>query len=55
MVDGPKNMATSVKARLLNMAREQGRAFDLLLLRFALERLLFRLSLSSHRDDYVLK
>ncbi len=26
MVDGPKNMAASVKARLLNMAREEGRA-----------------------------
>ncbi len=48
-------MAASVKARLLNMAREEGRAFDLLLVRFALERLLFRLSLSSHRDNYVLK
>jgi predicted nucleotidyltransferase component of viral defense system len=37
------------------MSREQGRAFDLLLVRFALERLLFRLSLSPHRDNYVLK
>lgn len=55
MVDGPKNMAASVKARLLTMAREQNRAFDLLLVRFALERLLFRLSLSSHRESYVLK
>lgn len=55
MVDGPKNMAASVKARLLTMARKQGRAFDLLLVRFALERLLFRLSLSPHRDNYVLK
>jgi predicted nucleotidyltransferase component of viral defense system len=48
-------MAASVKARLLTMSREQGRAFDLLLVRFALERLLFRLSLSPHRDNYVLK
>lgn len=55
MVDGPKNMAASVKARLLTMARKQGRAFDLLLVRFALERLLFRLSLSPHRNNYVLK
>lgn len=49
------DMAASVKARLLAMAREQGRAFDLLLVRFALERLLFRLSRSAHRNNYVLK
>lgn len=55
MADGPKNMAASIKARLLNMSREQGRAFDLLLVRFALERLLFRLSISPHRDNYILK
>ena len=55
MVDGPKNMAASVKARLLAIAREKGRAFDLVLVRFALERLLFRLSVSKHRDNYVLK
>lgn len=48
-------MAALIKARLLTMAREQGRTFDLLLVRFALERLLFRLSLSPHRDNYVLK
>lgn len=55
MADGPKNIAASVKARLLAMAREQGRVFDILLVRFALERLLFRLSRSAHRDNYVLK
>lgn len=55
MADGPKNMAASVKARLLVMAREQGRVFEILLVRFALERLLFRLSRSTHCDNYVLK
>ena len=55
MAEGPRNIAASVKARLLTMSREQGRAFDLLLVRFALERLLFRLSCSAHRDNYVLK
>lgn len=55
MADGLKNMAASVKARLLAMAREQSRPFDILLVRFALERLLFRLSLSKHRDNYILK
>lgn len=55
MADNPRNIAASVKARLLTIARQQGRAFDLLLLRFTLERLLFRLSRSQYRDDYVLK
>jgi predicted nucleotidyltransferase component of viral defense system len=55
MADGPRNLAASVKQRLLNMARDQNRAFDILLVRFALERLLFRLSLSAYRDNYILK
>lgn len=55
MVDAPRNIAASVKGRLLNLAREQGRGFDILLVRFALERLLFRLSKSPHRHNYVLK
>lgn len=55
MADPPGNMAASVKQRLLNMARAQRRGFDILLVRFALERLLFRLSQSPHRDRYILK
>lgn len=55
MADAPKNMAASVKQRLLNMARAQGRGFDILLVRYTLERLLFRLSQSAHRDSYILK
>ncbi len=51
----PTNMAKSVKDRLLNIARKEGRAFDVLLVRFALERLLYRLSISAHRDRFVLK
>ncbi|MDP1643863.1 MAG: nucleotidyl transferase AbiEii/AbiGii toxin family protein [Phenylobacterium sp.] len=48
-------MAKSVKDRLLNIARQEGRVFDVLLVRFALERLLYRLSVSKHRDRFVLK
>lgn len=55
MADAAKNLAASVKQRLLNMARDQGRAFDILLVRFTLERLLFRLSQSAYRDNYILK
>lgn len=55
MADRPANIAASVKQRLLNMARAQGRAFDILLVRFTLERLLFRLSKSPYRERYILK
>jgi predicted nucleotidyltransferase component of viral defense system len=48
-------MAKSVKDRLLAIARREGRAFDVLLVRFALERLLYRLSISAHAERFVLK
>ena len=49
------NRAASVKDKLLALAREQGRAFDVVLIRFALERLLCRLSVSPRRDMFILK
>lgn len=55
MAKAPANMAKSVKDRLLNIARQEGRVFDVVLVRFALERLLYRLSISKHRDRFVLK
>lgn len=55
MADRTANIAASVKQRLLNISREQGRGFDLLLVRFALERLLLRLSKSQFRDRFILK
>lgn len=55
MVNGLGNVAASVKQRLLNKARQEGRMFDILLIRFALERLLHRLSLSPYRNRYILK
>lgn len=55
MAKTPTNMAKSVKDRLLNIARQEGRVFDVLLVRFALERLLYRLSISEHRARFVLK
>lgn len=42
----PKNLAASVQARLLNVARQRGEDFQLVLTRYALERLLYRLSRS---------
>ena len=55
MAKAPTNMARSIKDRLLNIARQEGRVFDVVLVRFALERLLYRLSISAHRDRFVLK
>ena len=51
----PRDVGTSVRARLLTLARQKGQAFDLLLTRYANERLLHRLSLSPHRSGFVLK
>ena len=50
-----KNTAASVRDRLLALARERGEDFQLLLTRYGLERLLYRLSQSSYRDRFILK
>jgi len=50
-----KNIGASVRARLLQVSKTSGQTFDLVLIRFALERLLFRLSQSPHADRFVLK
>jgi predicted nucleotidyltransferase component of viral defense system len=50
-----KNTGASVRARLLQLAKASGQSFDLVLTRFALERLLFRLGQSPHADRFVLK
>ena len=50
-----KNMAVSVRDRLLNLARERGENFQLILTRYGLERLLYRLGKSDYRDLFVLK
>lgn len=50
-----RNMAASVRARLLNRARETRQDFNLILTRYALERLLYRLSISTHANQFLLK
>lgn len=50
-----KNLGASVRARLLNLSKENRQSFDLVLTRFALERLLYRLSQSAHAERFVLK
>lgn len=51
----PRNLAASVKARLQNEAARRGDDFNLLLLRYGIERLLFRLSQSAYADRFLLK
>lgn len=50
-----KDIAASVRARLLNIAKAQGADFNQVLVRFALERMLYRLSQSKHADRFLLK
>lgn len=55
MARAPVNLAASVKQRLLNLARSEERIYTVVLVRYALERLLYRLSISSHRGSFILK
>jgi Nucleotidyl transferase AbiEii toxin, Type IV TA system len=50
-----KNVATSIRQRLLNLARERNEIFDLVLTKYALERVLYRISQSKHQAIFVLK
>ncbi len=52
---GQADLAASVLARLLNRARETGDDHQTLLTSYCLERFLYRLSVSAHRDRFVLK
>ena len=51
----PRNMAASVNARLLQLTRQRKEEFQLVLTRYANERLLYRLSVSTYTRDFVLK
>ena len=55
MTEKKKNVATSVRQRLLNQARAEGRVFQELATLYAMERFLFRLAASSQVDRFVLK
>lgn len=50
-----KTSAASVRQRLLNHAKKSGENFNLLLIRFANERWLYRLSVSDYKDRFLLK
>lgn len=51
-----RNMGASVRQRLLNLSRAGGGPpFSILLTRYVLERLLYRLSLTPHASQFILK
>lgn len=55
MSKATRNTAASVRTRLLNLARSRGEDYGLILGYYAIERLLYRLSVSSFADRFVLK
>jgi hypothetical protein len=48
-------MAASIRQRLLNLARQRKEDFGLLLTKYGLERVLYRIAISNYRDLFVLK
>jgi hypothetical protein len=54
-VDVVKNMGASVRQRLLNHAKTSGRPFAEVLQYYAMERFLYRLSVSPHVETFTLK
>jgi predicted nucleotidyltransferase component of viral defense system len=55
MKDSPRNIAASIRQRLLNFSKASNVDYNQLLVRYAIERLLYPLSCSPHRDNFVLK
>lgn len=50
-----RNLAASVRQRLLSLGRQRAEPFDLILVRYGIERLLYRLSQSPYADRFLLK
>jgi len=50
-----KNIAASVRERLFNIAKKSGEPFDLVLVRYALERFLYRIAISPFAERFMLK
>lgn len=55
MKKGITNTGKSVKTRLLNLMNETGYKYMYLLARYFNERLLYRVSVSQYKDNFVLK
>ena len=55
MTREPKDLAASVRQRLMNWSAREALDFQLVLIRYGIERLLYRLSRSPYSDRFVLK
>lgn len=55
MMTSVANMAASVRQRLLNLSRERKEDFGLVLTKYGLERILYRIAQSKYRELFVLK
>lgn len=55
MKDVIRNLPHSILTKLKNFSRENNFEFNVVLIRFAIERFLYRLYLSEYRDNFVLK
>ncbi len=51
----PRNISASVEKRLLNLARQSGEDFQSVLMRYGLERIMYRLSCSAYAKEFVVK
>jgi predicted nucleotidyltransferase component of viral defense system len=51
----PLQIATSIRARLLLLAKQNKEDFNLVLSRYAVERFLYRLSQSRYKTQFILK
>lgn len=50
-----KNVGMSIRTRLLNLANEEGQDYMKVLVRYLHERLLFRISASPYKGNFLLK
>ncbi len=50
-----KDMSASVRAKLLKLSRQENRSFDEIMTMYMLERLLYRLSCSRYKNNFILK
>ncbi|MEE9350686.1 MAG: nucleotidyl transferase AbiEii/AbiGii toxin family protein [Thiotrichaceae bacterium] len=50
-----KDIAASIRQRLLNLAKDKHENFDYVLRQYLIQRLLYRLSVSEYRDQFLLK
>lgn len=50
-----KNIAESIKQRLLNLAKQRKEDFNFVLRQYVLQRLMYRIGISDYADDFLLK